>query len=147
VEREVPDPGPGQVRIRVEACTICHTDAATVMGVFPGLTLPLVPGHEVIGRMMRWRWCSALQNRPAGRCRTYCRRRRSMQILQARRCGELRNPVMSGVTIDGGYAEGMIADARGPASVPDELTSVGAAPLYVLCHDLLRNATQCCRRC
>ena|ERR1051326_7194414 len=51
VERPIPDPGSGQVRIRVEACGICHTDAATVMGAYPGLSLPRVPGHEVIGRI------------------------------------------------------------------------------------------------
>jgi alcohol dehydrogenase, propanol-preferring len=46
VERQFSEPRAGQVRIRVEACGICHTDAATVMGVYPGLTLPRVPGHE-----------------------------------------------------------------------------------------------------
>src|SRR6267378_672111 len=51
VERSIPNPGPGQVRIRVEACGICHTDAATVMGIYPRLTLPRVPGHEVVGRI------------------------------------------------------------------------------------------------
>ena len=51
VERSIPDPGPGQVRIGVEACGICHTDAATVTGVYPGLKLPRVPGHEVVGRI------------------------------------------------------------------------------------------------
>jgi propanol-preferring alcohol dehydrogenase len=51
VERSIPDPGAGQVRIRVEACGICHTDAATVTGTYPGLTLPRVPGHEVVGRI------------------------------------------------------------------------------------------------
>src|SRR4030088_579925 len=51
VERPISEPGAGQVRIRVEACGICHTDAATVMGVYPGLTLPRVPGHEVVGRV------------------------------------------------------------------------------------------------
>ena len=51
VERTIPEPGPGQVLIRVEACGICHTDAATVMGAYPGLTLPRVPGHEVVGRI------------------------------------------------------------------------------------------------
>src|SRR5258708_27432974 len=51
VERSVTEPGAGQVRIRVEACGICHTDAATVMGSYPGLTLPRVPGHEVVGRI------------------------------------------------------------------------------------------------
>jgi D-arabinose 1-dehydrogenase-like Zn-dependent alcohol dehydrogenase len=51
VERQVSEPGAGQVRIRVEACGICHTDAATVTGTYPGLTLPRVPGHEVVGRI------------------------------------------------------------------------------------------------
>src|SRR5438876_7350595 len=51
VERSISEPGAGQVRIRVEACGICHTDAATVTGVYPGLTLPRVPGHEVVGRI------------------------------------------------------------------------------------------------
>src|SRR2546425_11263917 len=51
VERSVPETGAGQVRIRVEACGICHTDAATVTGIYPGLKLPRVPGHEVVGRI------------------------------------------------------------------------------------------------
>src|SRR5438309_11802507 len=51
VERQVSEPGAGQVRIRVEACGVCHTDAATVTGSYPGLTLPRVPGHEVVGRI------------------------------------------------------------------------------------------------
>src|SRR5437899_10915379 len=51
VEVRVSEPGPGQVRIRVEAYGICHTDAATVTGIYPGLTLPRVPGHEVVGRI------------------------------------------------------------------------------------------------
>jgi alcohol dehydrogenase, propanol-preferring len=51
VERQMSEPGAGQVRIRVEACGICHTDAATVMGSYPGLNLPRVPGHEVVGRI------------------------------------------------------------------------------------------------
>src|SRR5258705_13875430 len=51
VERPVAEPGAGQVRIRGEACGICHTDAATVTGTYPGLQLPRVPGHEVVGRI------------------------------------------------------------------------------------------------
>src|SRR5258705_6227282 len=51
VERPVSEPEAGQVRIRVEACGICHTDAATVTGTYPGLNLPRVPGHEVVGRI------------------------------------------------------------------------------------------------
>src|SRR5437762_6639900 len=51
VERPIIEPSFGQVRIRVEACGICHTDAATVTGTYPGLKLPRVPGHEVVGRI------------------------------------------------------------------------------------------------
>src|SRR3977135_1532598 len=51
VERPLLEPGAGQVRIRVEACGVCHTDAATVTGIYPGLKLPRVPGHEVVGRI------------------------------------------------------------------------------------------------
>src|ERR1700752_2595672 len=51
VERQVTEPRAGQVRIQVEACGICHTDATTVTGTYPGLTLPRVPGHEVVGRI------------------------------------------------------------------------------------------------
>jgi D-arabinose 1-dehydrogenase-like Zn-dependent alcohol dehydrogenase len=51
VERPISEPGAGQVRIRVEACGVCHTDAATVTGAYPGLRLPRVPGHEVVGRL------------------------------------------------------------------------------------------------
>ena len=51
VRRSISKPGAGQVRLRVEACGVCHTDAATVTGSYPGLSLPCVPGHEVVGRI------------------------------------------------------------------------------------------------
>ena len=51
VRRRLPEPAPGQVRLRVEACGVCHSDSATVEGQFPGLILPRVPGHEVVGRI------------------------------------------------------------------------------------------------
>src|SRR5215467_11297978 len=51
VQRLLSEPGPGQVRLRVEACGICHSDAATVDGGFPGIRYPRVPGHEVVGRI------------------------------------------------------------------------------------------------
>ena len=144
VERQVSEPGPGQVRIRVEACGICHTDAATVMGVYPGLTLPRVPGHEVIGRIeaigsavSKWkigqRVGVGLIAGEDGVCES-CRRGDAVNC---------QNPVVSGVTADGGYAEVMIAEARGIASIPDELTSAEAAPLLcagVTTYNALRNA-------
>jgi len=144
VERTIPEPGPGQVLIRVDACGICHTDAATVMGAYPGLTLPRVPGHEVVGRIealgsgvSRWkigqRVGVGLIAGEDGVCES-CRRG---DIVNC------QNPVVSGVTMDGGYAEVMIAEARGISSVPDELTSAEAAPLLcagITTYNALRNA-------
>jgi D-arabinose 1-dehydrogenase-like Zn-dependent alcohol dehydrogenase len=144
VEKPVPKPGNGQVRIRVEACGICHTDAATVTGIYPGLTLPRVPGHEVVGRIealgggvSRWkigqRVGVGLIAGEDGVCEP-CRRG---DIVNC------QNPVASGVTVDGGYAEVMIAEARGIASIPDELSSAEAAPLLcagITTYNALRNA-------
>ncbi len=144
VDRQVSEPAAGQVRIRVEACGICHTDAATVMGIYPGLTLPRVPGHEVVGRVealgsgvSRWkigqRVGIGLIAGEDGACEP-CRRG---DIVNC------QNPVVSGVTVDGGYAEVMIAESRGIASIPDELNSVEAAPLLcagITTYNALRNA-------
>src|ERR1700722_16789303 len=144
VERTIPEPGPGQVRIRVEACGICHTDAATVSGTYPGLKLPRVPGHEVVGRIealgsgvSKWkidqRVGVGLIAGEDGVCEP-CRRGDIVNF---------QNPVTSGVTVDGGYAEVMIAKARGIASIPDELSSAEAAPLLcagITTYNALRNA-------
>jgi len=144
VERTIPEPGPGQVRIRVEACGICHTDAATVMGAYPGLTLPRVPGHEVVGR---------LEALGAGVSKWKIGQRVGVGLIagedgvcESCRRGDIVNcksPVVSGVTMDGGYAEVMVAEARGISSVPDELTSAEAAPLLcagITTYNALRNA-------
>src|SRR6202048_2145709 len=144
VEPPVSEPGGGQVRIRVEACGICHTDAATGTGTYPGLTLPRVPGHEVVGCIealgsgaSRWeigqRLGVALIAGEDGVCEP-CRRG---DIVNC------QNPVTSGVTVDGGYAEVMIAEARALSSVPDELPSAEAAPLLcagITTYNALRNA-------
>src|SRR6476660_6532632 len=113
VGRQVSEPGAGQVRIRVEACGICHTDAATVAGTYPGLKLPRVPWHEVVGRVealgsgvSRWkigqRVGVGLIAGEDGVCEP-CRRGDPVNC---------QNPVASGVTADGGYAEVMIAEER-----------------------------------
>lgn len=144
VERPIPEPGAGQVRIRVEACGICHTDAATITGMYPGLTLPRVPGHEVVGRIealgagvSRWkigqRVGVGLIAGEDGVCEP-CRRGDMVNC---------QNPVVSGVNVDGGYAEVMIAEARGIAFIPDELSSAEAAPLLcagITTYNALRNA-------
>jgi propanol-preferring alcohol dehydrogenase len=130
VERPLVEPGPRQVRIRVEACGVCHSDSATVDGGFPGLSLPRVPGHEVVGRVdavgsgvANW----SVGQRVgvgflAGEDGTCLRCRRGDYVNCA-------NPTVTGITLDGGYAEYMIADARGIVAVPEELDAAEAAPL------------------
>jgi alcohol dehydrogenase, propanol-preferring len=144
VERPVKAPGAGQVRIRVEACGVCHSDAATVEGQWPGLTLPRVPGHEVIGRVEEigggvttWtvgqRVGVGFIGGEDGTCEA-CRRG------DAAYC---HNPIMTGITTDGGYAEVMIAEARALALIPDTLKSQDAAPLVcagITTFNALRNA-------
>src|ERR1700726_2086359 len=144
VERPVSEPGAGQVRIRVEACGICHTDAATITGIYPGLKLPRVPGHEVVGRIealgsgvSKWKIGQRVGIGFFGGEDGVCEPCRRGDIVQC------QNPVIPGVTADGGYAEVMIAEARGISSVPDELTSVDAAPLLcagITTYNALRNA-------
>ena len=113
VERTVTTPGPGQVRIRVEACGVCHSDAATVEAQFSGLSYPRVPGHEAIGRIEEigpgvttWKIGQRVGvgffGGEDGTC-VACRRGESAYC---------QNPIMTGITTDGGYAEMMIAEAR-----------------------------------
>jgi alcohol dehydrogenase, propanol-preferring len=144
VERPVSEPAAGQVRIRVEACGVCHTDASTITGTYPGLQLPRVPGHEVVGRIealgsgvSRWKIGQRVGvgffGGEDGTCEP-CRRGDMVNCL---------NAVVPGVTMDGGYAEVMIAEARGLAAIPDELGSAEAAPLLcagITTYNALRNA-------
>src|SRR5713101_4215276 len=144
VRRSISEPGAGQVRMRVEACGICHTDAATVTGIYPGLNLPRVPGHEVVGSIealgagaSRWKVGQRVGVGFFGGEDGVCEPCRRGDIVNC------QNPVIPGVTVDGGYAEVMIAEARGIASIPDELTSVQAAPLLgagITTYNALRNA-------
>ncbi|WP_263359109.1 alcohol dehydrogenase catalytic domain-containing protein [Acidicapsa ligni] len=140
----MPNPAKGQVRIRVEACGVCHSDAATVSGQFPGLTFPRVPGHEVIGRVdeigvgvtnceIGQRVGIGFFGGQDGTCEP-CRRGDFVNCL---------HPIIPGITTDGGYAEIMIAEARALVFVPDELSAVEAAPLVcagVTTFNALRNA-------
>jgi len=128
-KKAMQSPGPGMVRIRVEACGVCHSDTGTVDGVFP-IEWPRVPGHEVIGRIDQlgsgvqgWavgqRVGVGFLGGSCGYC-TFCRG------------GDLVNCVnqeYTGIQHDGGYAEVMIAKSSGLVAVPDELTSADAAPL------------------
>ncbi|MHB8689852.1 MAG: alcohol dehydrogenase [Solirubrobacteraceae bacterium] len=122
-------PGPGQVRVRVEACGICHTDAVTVEAWLP-VDFPRVPGHEVVGRIdglgdgvTDWavgqRVGVGYLGGHCGRC-ARCRRGDFVNCLE--------QPV-TGMHVDGGYAEVLIARESGLVAIPDELDSVEAAPL------------------
>ena len=130
VERPIPEPNGGEVRIKVHACGICHSDAFTQEGTWPGIQYPRVPGHEVAGvidaiggNVGQWRigqrvgvgWHGGQDNTcPA------CRRG------DFRNCANVRVP---GISYDGGYAEYMIAPVEALAAMPDGLNPVEAAPL------------------
>ena len=144
VERPVSEPGEGQVRIRVEACGVCHTDAATVTGAHSGLTLPRVPGHEVVGKIdalgdgvSKWKIGQRVGVGFFGGADGVCESCRHGDFVNC------QNLVTPGITVDGGYAEMMIAEARGLASIPDEISSEEAAPLLcagITTYNALRNA-------
>ena len=134
-ELEAPRPGPGQVGLAVEACAVCRTDLHVVDGELSGAKLPLIPGHEVVGRVTAL-GKGVSRFRPGDRvgvpwlgwtCGTCSACRAARENL----CDRAR---FTGYTLDGGYAEAMVADARYcfPLSVPDP---VGAAPL--LCAGLI----------
>src|SRR5271156_284829 len=130
VERPVVAPVAGQVRIRIEACGVCHSDAGTVEGQLPGVVYPRVPGHEAIGRIEEigpgvttWkvgqRVGVGFSGGEDGTCET-CRRGDTAYC---------QNPIITGATSDGGYAEMMIVEARALALIPEELKSEDAAPV------------------
>jgi propanol-preferring alcohol dehydrogenase len=139
----VEDPPPGHVRIRVEACGVCHSDAATVEGVLP-IEFPRVPGHEVVGRIdavgvgvEAWRKGDRVGVGFLGGQCNHCAQCRRGDFVNC------ENQALTGVHVDGGYAEMLIAKATGLIAVPSELDSIEAAPL--LCAGLttfnaLRNA-------
>lgn len=130
VTRDVPEPRVGEVRVRVEACGVCHSDSVTVAGLFPFITYPRVPGHEIVGKVdsvgegvPQWK---VGQRVGIGWYGGNCRR------CEPCRRGDLvacQNPLIPGLTYDGGYAEYVVAPAEALAAVPDSLKSADAAPL------------------
>jgi D-arabinose 1-dehydrogenase-like Zn-dependent alcohol dehydrogenase len=131
VEREIPEPGAGSVRIKVQACGICHSDSVTKEGVWPGIQYPRVPGHEIAGiidavgsGVVGWaegqRVGVGWHGGHCGYCDS-CRRGDFVTCLVA--------PQIPGIAYDGGYAENMIAPAGALALIPEGLSAVEAAPL------------------
>jgi D-arabinose 1-dehydrogenase-like Zn-dependent alcohol dehydrogenase len=144
VTREVPEPETGEVRMRVQACGVCHSDSATVDGLFPFITYPRVPGHEIVGivdavgkNVPQWK---VGQRAGIGWYGGNCRR------CEPCRRGDLvacQNPLIPGLTYDGGYAEYVVAPAEALATIPDSLKSADAAPLLcagITTFNALRNS-------
>jgi D-arabinose 1-dehydrogenase-like Zn-dependent alcohol dehydrogenase len=144
VEREIPEPGAGHVRIKVQACGVCHSDMLTVEGAWPGIQYPRVPGHEVAGiidevgdGVSAWKkgqragvgWHGGHDNT----CRE-CRRG------DFRNC---RNQKIAGISYDGGYQQYMVAPVEALVAIPESLSDVDAGPLLcagITTYDALRHS-------
>ncbi len=130
VEREIPEPGAGHVRIKVQACGVCHSDVVTVEGSWPGIQFPRVPGHEVAGiidevgeSVSAWKKGQRVgvgwHGGEDGTC-LECRRG------DFRNC---RNLKIAGISYDGGYQQYMVAPVEALVAIPEGLSDVEAAPL------------------
>ncbi|HUA91020.1 MAG TPA: alcohol dehydrogenase [Terracidiphilus sp.] len=144
VQKQFPEPGPGHVRIRVQACGVCHSDTVTKFSLFPGIQYPRVPGHEIAGVVdavgpdvplfksgqrvgLGWH---------GGHCNYCIPCRRGDFIL-------CENGQICGISYDGGYADYVIAPANALAFIPSELNDVDAAPLLcagITTYNSLRNS-------
>ncbi len=144
VKKEFPEPGPGHVRIRVQACGVCHSDSLTKLGYWPGIQYPRIPGHEIAGVVdavgadvplfkpgqrvgLGWH---------GGHC-NYCPPCRRGDFILC------QNALISGISMDGGYADYVIAPANALAFIPDDLSDVDAAPLLcagITTYNSLRNS-------
>jgi D-arabinose 1-dehydrogenase-like Zn-dependent alcohol dehydrogenase len=144
VERPVPEPGRGQVRIKVEACGICHSDVLVKDGQWPGLQYPRVPGHEIAGRVDAvgadvTTWTPGQRvgvGWHGGHCFVCDPCRRGDFIL-------CRFGKITSLSFDGGYAEYMIAPSEAVAAMPDELPAAEGAPLLcagITVYNPLRNS-------
>jgi D-arabinose 1-dehydrogenase-like Zn-dependent alcohol dehydrogenase len=144
VERPVPEPGPGQVRIKVQACGICHSDSLTKEGQWPGLEFPRVPGHEIAGLIDSvgagvddWKTGQRVGvGWHGGHCGHCERCRRGDFVL-------CQFALVPGISYDGGYAEYMVAPVQALARIPDDLSDVEAAPLLcagITTFNALRNS-------
>jgi D-arabinose 1-dehydrogenase-like Zn-dependent alcohol dehydrogenase len=130
VERAMPVPPPDWVRVKVEACGVCHSDVLVKEGQWPGLQYPRVPGHEIAGvidelgaNVTTWRKGQRVGIGWYGGHDTTCDQCRRGNFVSC------RNGAITGFTHDGGYAEYMIAPAQSLAAMPDGLDAAEAAPL------------------
>jgi D-arabinose 1-dehydrogenase-like Zn-dependent alcohol dehydrogenase len=144
VSRDVRDPGPGEIRIEIEACGVCHSDAVTRSGAYPGLTLPRVPGHEIAGRVdavganvTAWKAGDRVGvGWHGGHC-FQCNACRKGLFINCERAQ------ITGVTLDGGYAEYVVVPHEAAVRVPESLDAADAAPLLcagVTTYNSLRNS-------
>ena len=144
VERDVPDPAPGQVRIKVEACGICHSDAFVKGGQFPGLALPRIPGHEIAGRVDKvvaavteWKAGDRVGvGWHGGHC-FVCNACRKGLFINCERAQ------ITGISFDGGYAEYVVVPHEAVARIPEKIDAAEAAPLLcagITTYNSLRNS-------
>src|ERR1700761_2105247 len=144
VERDIPEPPAAHVRVKVQACGVCHSDSITKMGLFPGIEYPRVPGHEAVGiidalgeRVPEWKvgqrvgvgWYGG----HCGHCES-CRRGDFITCKYGK---------IPGISYDGGYADYMVVPFEALAAVPDDLSSEDAAPLLcagITTFNALRNS-------
>ncbi|MGH9326414.1 MAG: alcohol dehydrogenase [Terriglobia bacterium] len=144
VDREIPKPNAGEVRIRVQACGVCHSDVLTKEGAWPGIQYPRIPGHEVAGiiddlgpGVSEWKAGQRVgvgwHGGQDGTCRE-CRRG------DFRNCRNLRIP---GISYDGGYQQYMVAPVEALAAIPESLSAAEAAPLLcagIITYNALRHS-------
>jgi D-arabinose 1-dehydrogenase-like Zn-dependent alcohol dehydrogenase len=130
VEREIPEPGPRQVRIKVQACGLCHSDALTKEGHWPGIKYPRVPGHEIAGvidavgsEVPQWKPGQRVGVGWLGGYCGYCASCRHGSFVTC------ANQLISGISMDGGYQDYVSVPFEGLALIPDDLSPVEAGPL------------------
>ncbi|MEU0039844.1 alcohol dehydrogenase catalytic domain-containing protein [Streptomyces sp. NPDC006333] len=130
VERELTDPAPGQVRLRVEACGVCHTDVLAVEGLRSDPSVPIVPGHEIVG-VIDAVGVGVTAWQPGDRVGVGFLNGHCWQCEPCRRGDFVNcsNQEQTGTTIDGGYAEVAYARASGLVRVPEGISAIDAAPL------------------
>lgn len=144
VERDIPEPGPGQVRIKVEACGICHSDAFVKSGGYPGLQLPRVPGHEIAGRVdavgpnvRAWKKGDRVGVGWHGGHDFECNACRKGLFINC------ENAQVTGISFDGGYAEYTVVPSAAVARIPENMDAAEAGPLLcagITTYNALRNS-------